>query len=277
MFTAKLKEEVLPDFSSWTTKVLNWKKQYDPVTEDMFVKSSIVHPYAFTRILSEEMTSNDILVGDCGGNIVVINHSFETKLGQNYFTNNGNSPMGFSFAGAIGAKIADRSRNTVCIIGDGGFNMNLQEMQTLINYNLAVKTVILDNRIYGITKAFQETNFEGRSEACGPTGYNPPDFIKIAQAYGIKTVYIKDSLEGYEKIREQIRDFLSLDEPLVIVVNCEEYHTYEPKIIGWETPIEDMYPYIPREEFYSNMIVEPLACAETPFMPSIFNKGTANP
>jgi acetolactate synthase-1/2/3 large subunit len=61
------------------------------------------------------------------------------------------------------------------------------------------------------------------------------------------------------------------------VVNCEEYHTYEPKIIGWETPIEDMYPYIPREEFYSNMIVEPLACAETPFMPSIFNKGTANP
>jgi len=277
MFTAKLKEEVLPDFSSWTTKVLNWKKQYDPVTEDMFEKSSIVHPYAFTRILSEEMTSNDILVGDCGGNIVVINHSFETKLGQNYFTNNGNSPMGFSFAGAIGAKIADRSRNTVCIIGDGGFNMNLQEMQTLINYNLAVKTIILDNRIYGITKAFQETNFEGRSEACGPTGYNPPDFIKLAQAYGIKTVYIKDSLEGYDKVREQIKDFLSLDEPVVIVVNCEEYHTYEPKIIGWETPIEDMYPYIPREEFYANMIVEPLACAETPFMPSIFNKGTANP
>jgi len=75
------KEEALPDFSAWTSKVLGWKKQYDPVTEDMFEKSNIVHPYAFTRILSEEMTSNDILVGDCGGNIVVINHSFETKLG----------------------------------------------------------------------------------------------------------------------------------------------------------------------------------------------------
>lgn len=274
LLTDKLKEQLLPDFSQWTNKALGWKTQYDTVTEDMFNNSDIVHPYAFTRILSEEMTKDDILVGDCGGNIVVINHSFETKTGQNYFTNNGNSPMGFSFAGAIGAKVADRNRNTVCIIGDGGFNMNLQELQTLLNYNLAIKTIILDNRIYGITKAFQETNFEGRSEACGPTGYNPPNFLRIAEAYGIKTVFVENAKNGYDEVRTQIKYFLSLDEPVVIVVNCEEYHTYEPKIIGWETPIEDMYPYLPREEFYDNMIIEPLECAKNPFMPSIFTKGS---
>lgn len=183
------------------------------------------------EILSEEMTKDDILVGDCGGNIVVINHSFETKTGQNYFTNNGNSPMGFSFAGAIGAKVADRNRNTVCIIGDGGFNMNLQELQTLLNYNLAIKTIILDNRIYGITKAFQETNFEGRSEACGPTGYNPPNFLNLRKLMESKQYLLKMPKTVMMKSEHKIKYFLSLDEPVVIVVNCEEYHTYEPKLL----------------------------------------------
>jgi acetolactate synthase-1/2/3 large subunit len=274
LFIKKLSGFESPDFTEWTSKVLDWKKKYDTVTDEMYQPSEIIHPYAFTRILSEEMSNNDILAGDCGGNIVVINHAFETKLGQNYFTNNGNSPMGFSFAGAIGANVADMNRNTVCIIGDGGFNMNIQELQTLVNYNIPLKTIILDNRIYGITKAFQETNFQGRSEACGPTGYNPPDFVKVVNAYGIKTIYLENSLDGYEEIRKEIKSFLSSKEAVVMVVNCKEYHTYEPKIVGWATPIEDMYPYLPREEFYSNMSIEPLECAKNPQMPSIFLKDT---
>jgi acetolactate synthase-1/2/3 large subunit len=274
LLAKKLSNFEVPNFSEWTGKVLDWKKKYDTVTDEMFDPSETIHPYAFTRILSEEMTSFDILAGDCGGNIVVINHAFETKIGQNYFTNNGNSPMGFSFAGAIGANLADMNRNTVCIIGDGGFNMNIQELQTVVNYKIPLKTIILDNRIYGITKAFQETNFQGRSEACGPTGYNPPDFVKVVNAYGIKTIYLENSLDGYESVRDTIKSFLSAEEAVVMVVNCKEYHTYEPKIVGWATPIEDMYPYLPREEFYSNMSIEPLECAKNPQMPSIFMKDT---
>ena len=72
----------------------------------MFKPTKYVHPYAFARIFSQEMTENDIFCGDCGGNIVVTNHAFETKTGQRYFTNNGNSPMGFSFAGGLGAAVA---------------------------------------------------------------------------------------------------------------------------------------------------------------------------
>ena len=87
--------------------------------------------------------------------------------------------MGFSFSGAIGAYFANPKRNIVCIIGDGGMNMNIQELQTIKNYNIKIKTIILNNHIYGITKAFQETNFDGKSEACGPRGYIPPNFIKI--------------------------------------------------------------------------------------------------
>ena len=268
----KLKDYNISDYTEWNERVMDWKVKYDPVTKEMYEPSQYIHPYVFLRILSEEMGANDILAGDCGGNIVAINHSFETKVGQHYFTNNGNSPMGFSFAGAMGACfVADDTQNVVCVIGDGGMNMNIQEIQTVINYGVKLKTIILNNHIYGITKAFQEVNFEGRSEACGPKGYSPPDFIKIAKAYGIDDMVIEDGTD-YEKVRRQIREFLDHDSAVICDVNCHEYHTYEPKIVGWSTPIEDMYPYLPREEFYSNMEIEPLEISKDPPMPSIFNK-----
>jgi len=264
----RLKGKDLPDFSWWVDRVKGWRDKYDPVTEDMFKPTKYVHPYAFTRILSEEMKSNDIFCGDCGGNIVVTNHAFETKTGQRYFTNNGNSPMGFSFAGGLGAAVAaDKSQNVVCVIGDGGFNMNIQELQTLLNYNIPLKTIIMNNHIYGITKAFQVTNFEGRMEACGPIGYNPPNFKDIVDAYKIPTMVVDGGMD-YDKVREQIREFLNHEGPIVMDLNCHEYHNYNPKIIGWETPIEDMYPYLDEEEFNSNMYIEPIKYQNGRFYPS---------
>lgn len=262
LLTERIKE--LPDFSDWMAQCELWKNKYDPVTPDMFEPAEHINQYAFTRLLSEQMKENDILVGDCGGNIVVINHCFKTKTGQRYFTNNGNSPMGFSFAGSIGAWFASNKeeQNVVCIIGDGGMNMNIQELQTLVNYNIGVKVIILNNHIYGITKAFQETNFEGRMEACGPIGYNPPNFLKVAEAYGLDTMSIDGT--DYDKVRTQINQFLNHDGPIIIDVNCYEQHTYEPKLIGWETPIEDMYPYLPREEFLENMYIKPLDISLNP-------------
>lgn len=252
-------------YNSWVDKCMHWKAKYATVKPEMFEPTKYVHPYAFLRILSEEMTKDDILVADCGGNVIATNHSFNTKTGQRYFTNNGNSPMGFAFAGSIGAWFAsDKSKqNVVCIIGDGGMNMNIQELQTLVNYNIGVKVVILNNHIYGITKAYQKTNFEGRMEACGPVGYNPPDFLEVAKAYKLKTLSIDSGLD-YEDVRNKIKYFLNYDGPIIIDVNCHEYHKYDPKLIGWETPIEDMYPYLDRDEFLSNMIIDPLEISLNP-------------
>lgn len=258
----------LPDYSGWTERVMEWKRQYDPVRPEFFAQRERVHPYAFMRRLSEKMGATDILVGDCGGNIVVSNHAFETKYGQRNLTNNGNSPMGFSFAGAMGAWFAAPSRQVVCTIGDGGFNMNPQELQTFINYGVKVKTFILNNHIYGITKAYQETNFQGRAEACGPKGYNPPDFLKIVQAYGIKTVAIRNHAEMDAKIEE----VLQFDGPVVCDVDMHEFHTYEPRIFGWKTPIEDMYPYLPREEFRANMVIEPAEGWMNPEYPDVVRR-----
>ena len=257
--------EKVPDFSKWTNQCMEWKLKYPTITSDMFKPTKYVHPYAFLNILSDEMKKNDILVTDCGGNVVATNHSFNTKTGQRYFTNNRNSPMGFSFAGAIGAWFASdkEKQNVVCVIGDGGMNMNIQELQTLINYNVGIKVIILNNHIYGITKAFQKVNFEGRMEACGPIGYNPPDFLKVAKAYGVDTMSINSGMD-YDKVRKQIKSFLDHKGPIVIDVDCKEYHTYEPKIIGWSTPIEDMYPYLDRKEFLNNMYIKPLEISMNP-------------
>ena len=250
----KLKSVNIPNFSDWMSKVEGWKDKYDPVKQEYYAEQDIVHPYVFFRTLSQEMQQGDILIGDCGGNIVASNHAFETKRGQRNITNNGNSPMGFSFAGAMGVFLAsDREHNVVCTIGDGGFTMNVQELQTIKNYDLAFKTFIVNNQVYGITKAFQERNFEGRMEACGPVGYSPPDFVEVCKAYGIKTFRIND----HSELREGIKKVLAYKGPIVCDVNCHEHHTYEPSVSG-EVPIEDMHPLLPRKEFKKNMIIPPL-------------------
>jgi acetolactate synthase-1/2/3 large subunit len=262
----------LPDFSAWTHQVMEWKVKYDPVRPEFFEHTNNIHPYAFVRTLSEKMKEGDIVVGDCGGNIVIASHAFETRKGQRFLTNNGNSPMGFSFAGAMGSWFAAPDKQVLCIIGDGGFNMNIQELQTFMNYGVKVKTIILNNHIYGITKAFQETNFEGRAEACGPKGYNPPDFIKIAEAYGMDTMTIKNPGE----IGDKIDALLAHDGSIICDVDIHEYHTYEPRIFGWKTPIEDMYPYLPRDEFRANLSIEPLEDWENPAYPDVIQPSDAD-
>ena len=254
---SKIDTSKVPDFSEWTNKAVGWKNKYDVVSPEMFEENSnngFVHPYAFMRILSQEMKDGDILVGDCGGNIVIASHAFDTKKDQKFLTNNANSPMGFSFAGAMGAYLAsDRNHNVVCTIGDGGFNMNLQELRTVKNYDLKFKTFILNNHCYGITRQFQRTNFEGREEACGPKGYNPPDFKRVCGAYDIKTFNINKNSE----VKNVIKDVLKYDGPVVCDVDIGGWDKYTPRVVGWNTPIEDMEPWLPRDEFRQNMIVEP--------------------
>jgi acetolactate synthase I/II/III large subunit len=243
------------DFSDWRAKVIEWKNKYDPVKPEFFQPNKFTNPYVFFRILSEEMKSKDILVGDCGGNIVLASQAFETKKGQRFITNNGNSPMGFSFAGAMGAYLAsEKDSNVVCTIGDGGFNMNIQELQTVLNYELNFKTFLINNRIYGITKAFQEKKFEGRAEACGPKGYNPPNLIKICDTYGLATRSINGN--NIKDMHKSIKEVLDFKGPIVCEVNCPDWHLYEPTVYG-AVPIEDMHPQLSREEFESNMIIKP--------------------
>jgi len=260
---AEAKGREIKPFGWWLDKTLEWLHKYDTVLPEYYETKGIVHPYVFIRQLSEQLGPDDVIVADCGGNVVVTYQAFKTKEGQRLVSSNGNSPMGHSFAGAMGACFAGVKGQVICIIGDGGFNMNIQELQTVKNYNLPIKTFIMNNHVYGITKAFQETNFGSRFEAAGPKGYSPPDFLKIAQAYGIATEKIQDHTE----LKSKINAVLEHDGPIVCDVDMHEHYTLEPRIFGWNTPIEDLYPYLSREEFRANMYIDPLPGWENPVLP----------
>ena len=276
------KKEVAHKFDEWMKKAHEWRDKYDPVKEiekmtspepydvNLTMEQTTgktyegVNPYLFMRELSDQCGPDDIIVSDCGGNVVITHHAFKFKKGQTYITNNGNSPMGFSMCGAIGAWFVERPpSNIVCIIGDGGMTMNIQELQTIVSYGINIKIFVLNNNIYGITKAFQEVNFEGRAEACGPKGYKPPDFMEVCKAYGIEGFLLNERNESlsseYDKdIKGCIQGILELQNSAVINVMCPNWHLYYPKISGWKTPIEDQEPYLSRDEFKSNMIIDPL-------------------
>jgi len=246
------------NWTGWSGIADLWRRKYDPVTPEHYLPGQ-PNFYAFARELSEVADRNAVVVYDCGGNAVVMNHAFETKLGQRYFSNNGNSPMGFSMAAAIGAWFADPARQVICVIGDGGFQLNIQELQTIAKYGAAIKVFILNNSCYGITKAFQDAHYKGRHEASGPEGYSVPDLAEICRSYGLKVSILANNSDH--------RLFASfvLDQPgaHIGIVESPDFHSYWPAIKGWATPIEDMSPLLPRSEFKENMIVDPLPGWET--------------
>lgn len=252
-------ERHLENRTLWWNRAVEWRDRYDPVLPEMS-KPGPVHFYAFARELSRQAPANAVIAYDCGGNAVVMNHAFRTKRGQTYFSNHGNSPMGFSLCGAVGAWFADPSRPVICVIGDGGMQLNIQELQTIKNYGVNVKVFILDNGIYGITQAFQATHYPGRNpEASGPPHYSTPDFVEVAHGYKIEAFRVT----GNEAIEGGIQSALSSPEACVCVVSSPGFHEYWPALKGWAAPIEDMEPLLPRDEFRANMIIDPLPGWET--------------
>lgn len=247
---------------SWLRTVHGWKSKYRVVRDEYWKQKGSVNPYVFVKVLSGMMNDGDVLVHEAGGNCVVTSQAFESKINQRVFTNNGNSSLGYSFPAAIGAAIATRKKVN-CITGDGGMNFNIQELQTLKQYNLPVKVFIFCNGVFGITKAYRDTHF--KSEYAGVDaehGVSFPDFVKVAKAYGIKALRIKD----HQDLKSKLKYILEADEPIVCDINMVGFYDYQPKL-GWGTPIEDQYPFLPRDEFKNNMIIEPWQGWEKPVYP----------
>ncbi len=163
--------------------------------EEVPDSSRTLTPYTAVPVVQRRMKGDAIVVADCGANLCWVYQSWEPGT-QVIFTAGGNSPMGYSLPASIGAQIAQPDRQVVCFIGDGGLQMNIQELQTIAHYRLPITIVLLNNNGYGIIKQFQDAYFESRYHATG-RGYSSPDFAMIAKAYGLDYTCIK-SLEELE-------------------------------------------------------------------------------
>ena len=168
------------------------------------VNKNELNPYSVIRKLQTRFQKNSIVVSDTGANLCWVFQSYLDD--SNYiFSAFGNSPMGYSLPAAIGAQIANPEKDIYCFIGDGGLQMNIQELQTIDNYNLPIKIIILNNCGYGIIKQFQDSYFESRYHATG-NGYSSPNFEKIALAYNFEYSAIKNTkdLENLTFTKEKI-------------------------------------------------------------------------
>lgn len=237
----------LPDWSAWRVRVFDWRDRWDPSTGPWGEDTVPVHPYAFARALSDIAPDNAIIISDCGGNAVVMSHAFRTKRGQRFFSSHGNSPMGFALAAALGAVHACPDRPVICVIGDGGFAINAPVLATLRETGAPVKCFILNNHGYGITRAYQQTNIPGgRLEASDATcGVPKLDLISIARAYGVQT---ERTFELNAASITTITDSMNYQHPIVFDVDCGRHNEYEPRLVGWDTPIDDMTPKLSVEE-----------------------------
>lgn len=258
----QLENTTLPDYKQWWDICINWKKKYPIVTEELRKLEDRVHPFVFYDILCNELDSDcNILHGSAGTHFVAGVQAFKVKQGQRAWSEIGIGAMGHSLPGSIAAYFA-RPAQTVCISGDGGFQFNMQELQTIINYNLPIKIFVCNNNGYAsiknTQKAFFDSNFVGTfTEGSGQT---LPDTLKIVKAYGIKTYRIKNQ----RNLAKQIRKVLDYPGPIVCEVLLPVDGRLEPKITAKllkdgsmvANPLEDLWPFLDREEFQQNMIID---------------------
>jgi len=243
------------DLSAWLQRISDWKKKYPMVTEYEYYSEGPVQPRVFIDKLCEVLPEDMVTVVDAGRNLTWSQQAFSIVKSQKIFSAYGYSPMGYSLPAAIGACIASGCRPVVCTIGDGGVQMNIQEFQTLVHYNLPVKVFIMNNRSYGIIKQFQEELFEGRFEATdASSGYTAPDFVKLAQAYGLAT----ERILKHEDIIDKVKKVLETLGPVICDVWLDDTARITPKTI-FGNPIEDQWPFLEDDEFYNNMLIPPLA------------------
>ena len=199
-YDLKNAEDLLGDVESYK----NWSNEARVITKEMesgfskSVKGELFNPYSAVMLAQNKFKPAAIVVSDCGANLCWVYQSYQAD-NSFLFTAGGNSPMGYSLPAAIGAQLANPKKDVYCFIGDGGIQMNIQELQTIVHYKLPIKIFIQNNFGYGIIKQFQDAYFGGRHFATGE-GYSLPDFEKIANAYGISYVAVsnEEELQGVE-------------------------------------------------------------------------------
>ncbi len=250
------------DHSAWLLKCREWKDKY-PVVLPEHRQQNRISTYYFTEILSEELSSDDMIApGSSGAAIEIFYQAFRSKSGQRIFHDRGLGSMGFALPACIGACLASGGRRTISVEGDGSFQMNIQELETIARLNLPIKIFIINNHGFASIRASQEKYFGRLTAADATSGMTIPDLGKVVSAYGLPAV----RLENPGDLRSQIRTILSSPGPIVCDVIVMKDEFCAPRLSSMQKtdgtivskPLEDLWPFLDRQEFLSNMIIPPL-------------------
>ena len=176
-------------------------------------KEGTVNPREFIEKLSEAMPAETIVTADVGQNQIWAATSYKLKANGRFLTSGGMGTMGYSLPCAMGAKMACPERTSLQICGDGSFQMQFMEMATCVQYGIKVKIVVMTNNRLGMVRELQDIGFNGRKVSVFLDG--SPDFVKLAEAYGIPALRVNDEKSMKKAIKE-----LAGEDKLMLVEVC---------------------------------------------------------
>lgn len=206
IFQDLLEQEIVCEHEDWLNTLRIYRESMAPKRKP---NPAYVDPAAFITTLSEQMKDDGIYVADVGQNQIWSCGYHIVKKGK-FMTSGGMGTMGYSIPAAMGAKLADKSRQVIAVCGDGSFQMSMMELATMNQHHIPVKIVVLKNNYLGMVRQFQHFTYKDNYSVVDLSG--SPDLEKLSAAYGIKFL----RLENMEKVNETIAEFLREDESVLL-------------------------------------------------------------
>ena len=248
------------DRRSWLKQCKGWKDKYPVILPEYWSYTDGVSLYVLVDVLSELLKDGDVIVpGSSGACSEVTMQAFRIRSHVRVLNSQGLGAMGFGIPAAIGACLASGKHPTVCIDGDGGFWMNIQDLETVRRLDLPVKFFVLNNDGYGSIRATQNSHFGGALTGAGPnSGLTLPSIRDVCSAFGIQVF----RLEHHTDIRERVRAILANPGPAVCEVMVSPKQATAPRLSSSRQPdgrmvsrpLEDLAPFLDRKELKENML-----------------------
>ena len=255
------------DRSPWIQRCHDWKARY-PIVLPEHRAPGLVSVYHLAEVIGQEAGPDDRIVsGSSGSAIEVFLLAYRARKGRRVFHTAGLGAMGFGIPASIGVCLGSGKRKTICVDGDGGFQLNIQELATIAHLQLPIKFFVLNNSGYASIRATQKNYFGDPNIGCdSSTGVSIPDYRKVARAYGLKTAVIEGQSEDQSDLRTAVRKVLRSRGPVVCDVHILPDEIRAPRVTSIQRadgsflskPLEDLWPFLDRDEFARNMIVEPV-------------------
>lgn len=245
--------------SEWLEICQNLRSKYPIVLPEYRTQEKWVNSYYFIEQLSDALEDDAVVVTDMGLSFVGTHQAFKVKAGQRVYTNSGHAAMGWGLPATIGAAMASEGKSIICLTGEGGLMMNIQEFATIMHNKTPIKMFIYNNGGYLTIKQTQQLGFEGRLMGSTPeSGISFPDFSDIAKAHGIPYTDAHTNTEMTSKLV----DFLNQPGPAICELFIDPEQPQCPKAINKRNPdgttqattFEDLHPFLPEDEVKQNLL-----------------------